>query len=85
MTEPTRDALTDDWDRYYGIRDFVHGGFDGLIRQRCENGGMTLAYLTPDGWVEENALIFDLHDSDTRPISEDEARLVAAVRFERLI
>ena len=39
------------WDenRYYGIRDFVNGGYDGLIRWRLRDGGLTLYYLSMQG------------------------------------
>jgi len=90
MTEPTaadrmqecigRDQMTTtDW--YYGVRDYVNGGYDGLLRRRLADGGLTLSYLTRDGWVEENALIHDLHDPDTRPVTEAQARGVALARF----
>ena len=38
-----------DEDRYYGIRDFVNGGYDGLIRWRLRDGGLTLYYLSMQG------------------------------------
>lgn len=81
--QPTHDSGRSEWtvDRYYGIRDFIHGGYDGLIRWRLEEGGLTLCYLTTAGWVEDNALIFDLHDADTRPVTEQDAARVAVDRF----
>ena len=70
-------------DRYYGIRDFIHGGYDGLIRWRLRDGGLTLYYLSMQGWVKENALIRDLHDADTRPITAGEAAETARTRFHQ--
>lgn len=67
--------------RYYGIRDFVNGGYDGLILQVFRDGGLTLYYMTPNGPIENNALIEDLHDADTRPITAQEAAKVAEQRF----
>ena len=70
---PTTAGSAWDEDRYYGIRDYVNGGYDGLIRWRLRDGGLTLYYLSMQGWVEENALIHDLHDAGTRPITAGEA------------
>ena len=78
---PTTAGSPWDEDRYYGIRDYVNGGYDGLIRWRLRDGGLTLYYLSTQGWVEENALIHDLHDADTRPITAEEAAEIARTRF----
>ena len=67
--------------RYFGIRDYVNGGYDGLLLQQFKDGGLTLFYMSKTGWVEDNALIEDLHDSDTRPITAAEAEKVAKARF----
>jgi hypothetical protein len=75
VTDPTNEI------RYYGVRDFVNGGYDALLMQVFKDGGLTLYYMTKDGPVENNALIEDLHDADTRPITADEAAKVARERF----
>jgi hypothetical protein len=58
------------------------GGFDGLILQRFDGGGLTL-YMSRDGWVEDNALVFDLHDAGTVPVDEATARAVSMARFSQ--
>lgn len=75
VTDPTNEI------RYYGVRDFANGGYDAVLAQVFANGGLTLYYCSTDGWVEDNALIADLHDSDTRPIDATEAAKVARDRF----
>lgn len=74
-TDPTNDV------RYYGVRDFASGGYDALLMQVFQDGGLSIFYMSKDGPVENNALIEDLHDSDTRPVDEATARKIAKERF----
>jgi hypothetical protein len=71
-----------DENRYFGMRDGA-GGYDVLILQKFEGGGLTPYYMSRDGWVEENALIFDLHDAGTVPVDEATARAVSMARFSQ--
>jgi hypothetical protein len=83
MTDPhVQGTITPDEDRYFGIKD-GSGGYDGLILQQFKDGGLTLYYMSRDGWIENNALIEDLHDADTRPISASDAAVIANQRFKQ--
>jgi hypothetical protein len=77
------ERVTDmDENRYFGIKD-GHGGYDGLILQEFKDGGLTFYYMSKNGWVENNSLITDLHDTDTSPIDASTASDIAQKRFQQ--
>lgn len=60
-----------------------HGSYDGLILQQFKDGGLTLFYMSSSGWIEDNGLISELHDTGTVPIDSQTARDIAHNRFSQ--
>lgn len=79
MADPT------DEDRYFGLRNADRTGYDGVILQQFKDGGLTLFYMSDDGWVENNALIEDLHDPDSEPVTAEVAASIAKDRFAQTL
>jgi hypothetical protein len=71
-----------DHNQYYGLKN-RDGGYDGVILQEFKADGLTLFYMSATGWVENNDLILDLHDTDTTPINAETARTIAETRFQQ--
>jgi hypothetical protein len=58
-------------------------GFQGLMRSRFEDDGMTLSYMSTSGWVDDPCLIDEFQELGTWVITAAAAAQIARARFDQ--